>query len=71
MSSQVEKRAYNPHAALFEFVMITLYLIGMGSAAMSVATLFSSENVRASSEFAIASALSLGLMLNSLAHRIR
>lgn len=71
MSSQVEKRAYNPHAALFEFVMITLYLIGMGSAAMAVATLFSSENVRASSEFAIASALSLGLMLNSLAHRIR
>lgn len=71
MSSQVEKRAYNPHAALFEFVMITLYIIGMGSAAMAVATLFSSENVRASSEFAIASALSLGLMLNALARRIR
>jgi hypothetical protein len=38
---------------------------------MAVTTLFGSENVRAASEFAIASALSLGLMLNALARRIR
>jgi hypothetical protein len=67
--SQIQERRRSPHAALFEFMLIALYLIGMGSAALALNLLRGSENLRAASEFAIASALSLGLLVNAIARR--